>query len=190
MNATRTIVYTLVALIGLSACSPNAGGTAEYYREPENINVRDRSHPNYDQYVIRDVFFGAHMQATDQTTVTGKPPYSVTFGAMSLTRQSVPVEVVSARAVVNGSKKLYFTQRFSELHLNTKVDRACDDCGDFGSVWTSTDHFLQATPSHGDDVVIYIVARVGTGEDTEEREFVFEFEPKVKDIGYFQLPGP
>lgn len=190
MNATRTIVCMLVALMGLSACSPNAGGTAEYYKNPEHISVRDRSHPKYDQYVIGDVFFGAFMEATDQTTVSGKPPFSVSFGAYSLSEQSVPVEVVSARAVIGGSKKFYFTQRFSELHLNTKVDGACDDCGHFGNVWTATDHFLQATPSHGDDVVIYIVARVGTGDEAEERELVFEFEPEVKDIGYFQLPGP
>ena len=190
MSRTRTITCMLVILVGLPACSPNAGGTAEYYNEPENIGVRDRSHPKYDLYVIRNVFFAAFMEATNQTTVSGEPPFSVSFGAYSLTEQSVPVEVVSARAVISGGKKFYFTQRFSELHFNTRVDGDCDNCGHFGSVWTTTDHFLQATPSHGEDVVIHVVARVGTGDDAEERELVFEFAPEVKDIGYFQLPGP
>lgn len=186
----QVLFLSMLSVMSLIACSPNAGGTAEYYKVTEHVSPRDVRHKNYHSYTVGPVFFGAFVQGTDQTTVTGGPPFSVNLGAYSLTEESVAVEILSAEVSVGDRKRFHFAYRFAEQVLDTKVETDdCDGCGHFGSVWFQTNHFLDASPTWDEKVTLRFRVRVGQAEDAEEGEVVFTFLPEVKEIDYFYIPG-
>jgi len=177
-------------MVGLSACSPNAGGTAEYYKETEYVGAHQVRHPRYQSYVVGPVFFGADLRGTNETTVTGGPPFGLNLGAYSLTEESVPVEVLSAEVNIGTRASFHTLYRFADPILQTEVDPdPCEDCGHFGSVWFHTDKFLDASPSSGEHVTVRFRVRVGHPEDAVEGDLVFEFVPEIKEVGYFRIPG-
>lgn len=179
--------FALLFLITAGGCSPNAGGTAEYYNNAENINPSDTGHDHFHRYVVGQVFFGVYLSSVDETTVTGGPPFRINFGIYSLAEESVPVEIVAAEAQIGTHERFHIEHRFPTLKMQSELrsDR-CDDCGHFGSSWLHTGYFLDASPANDETVTLFFRVRVGEGAGEEEGELVFEFLPLVKRIGSFR----
>lgn len=185
------VAYTLCAIVALAlapACSPNAGGTAEYYNEAGSVDVKDRSHPDYANFSQDNVFFGAFLSPTNHTVTSGNPPYSISVGAYSLSPDSVQVEILSARAIVNGGKDSDFFGLLDSTLFQTRTDVICQDCGHYGIVWSKTGHFLNASPSDGDRVTVRIRFRIGRDDNSKQMDIEFSFDPEVKRIGLFRMP--
>lgn len=189
-RCSRGFALLAFSVLWLNGCSPNAGGTAEYYSNDNPVDAHEVGSPSYESLVVGQVFFGAYLKGTDETAVTGGPPFKVNLGAYSLTQESVPVEILSAEVTIGTRESFHILHRFAEQALQTEIDQdPCEDCGHFGSVWFHTPEFLDASASRDEHVTLQVRVRVGYLEDAEVGELVFEFVPEIKEIGYFRIPG-
>lgn len=187
-----SILVTVLTLAFLGSCVKPNDSIVQTYRERHPIQASDTGNPDYSSRVMGSVFIAVYLDATESTTYTGRPPFSIALGAYSISNTVVRVEIVSASVSINDGQLFDISSHFGTLSLNTvRKDASLDPAiySGYSSAWIETDKFLNAIPLDGDTVRVVFELKVGDEDSSEVRKMIFEFVPETHPAPPRGLPA-
>ncbi len=184
MNSTAVVrlLMTISVLVFLCSCAKPNRVIVQKYLEKDQIDSGDTNNPDYSSRVIESVFITAFLSATDATTYSGSPPFSVVLGAYSISNTIVLVEIVSASVSINENQPFDISSHFDALSMNTVLKNPSLDPAiytGFKAAWIETDKFLNAVPLDGDTVTVVFEIRVGGKDSSGVRKISIDFIPET-----------